>query len=511
MKAAILARVSTVEQALKGYSIQEQLAVCRKRAEELGCRQIDEFVEEESGAFLETPVMEAFRESVKAAGYKYVITLDPDRLARNLTRQLVVANEIERAGAELVFTNYDYDKTPEGRLFFSIKGALAEYEREKIKERTYRGMRRKALSGKVPKSGRPYGYDYDSENGMYVINEEEAKIIRLIFAWIGKEKATLYETCRRLAEMAIPTKRSGGVWRTNTIAGIVHNTLYYGEAVAFKKIRKKIGPGEYKTGKHPKENWVIIQVPAIITKAEFESAQATLRENYDKAPRNTRNPYLLQGLVYCPVCGHKMGIGYNGRVTIAYFFCRTGTRADNREPKAPRCSVRMIPMHKIEEELISFLYRLSSNPDELRNYISRNEVENNESEREILTVSLDNLYKKLELLKKERERVSWLFRKGLIDEFSIETQLREIANDEKETLAYIDSVEKKSARTKSIQRQFDSFISSFIKTMEGFNEAPYYIKKAMLEEFIDKIYARRVDKAYNSDFCELKLAISFKA
>lgn len=511
MKAAIFARVSTQEQAQKGFSLPDQVAVCRKRAEELGCIQIDEFIEDESGAFMETPGLDMLRDAVKNNGYKYIVMLDPDRLARNLTRQLVVANEIEGSGAELVFTNYDYDKSPEGRLFFNLKGALAEYEREKIKERTSRGMRRKALSGKVPKGARPYGYDYDSEAGTYIINETEAEGVRLMFKWIGQEKATLYETCRRLSEMGFPTKNNGGVWRSNTVAGIIHNTLYYGEAVAFKKIKKKIAPGKYQTGKHPKENWVIIPVPAIITREEFEAAQITLRENYEKAPRNTKNPYLLQGLVYCPLCGHRMGIGYDGRVRIAYFFCRTGTKAENRVPLSPKCKARMIPMHKLESAVEKMLSFFAHNPDKLREYLTKENIQTEQQDTSSLLSYLEKLKQKQESYNSERDRIARLFRKNLITEENVEKQLNEIAKEEAETKTQIDAINIKINRTSKKYGELDDFVNKFTATMMQIESLPYFDKKEALEFFISRISPLRTDRANNSKYCQLEIDIDFKA
>ena len=510
MKAAIFARVSTSEQAKRGFSLPDQIAVCNKRAQELGCIQIDEFVEDESGAFMETPGLDLLRDAVKNNGYKYVIMLDPDRLARNLTRQLVVANDIERSGAGLVFTNYDYDKSPEGRLFFNLKGALSEYEREKIKERTSRGMRRKALSGKVPKSGRPYGYNYDTDAGMYAINEDEAETVRLIFKWIGQEKATLYETCRRLAELGIQTKNSSGVWRTSTVAGIVHNTLYFGEAVAFKKIKRKVAPGKFIKGEHPKENWIIIPVPAIITREEFENAQNTLKANYERAPRNTKNPYLLQGLVYCPICQHRMGVCYDGRVRIAYFFCRTGTKAENREPRSQMCGARMVPMMQLEsmvEEAITFY---ADNPDKLREYVSAVDDQGEESNSDSLAFYLDRLNQRQSSFKGERDKVTRLFRKNLINEDDTERQLSEIVKEEIETEKQIGAISAKLSGRKKEAGAIEKFVSTFMDNMKDISTVPYFDKKGLLESFIGRIYVRRIDKTYLSKYCQLVMSIEFK-
>lgn len=510
MKAAILIRVSTLEQGKKGYSIPEQLSAGHSMAQKLGCAYVDEFIEEESGAFLDTPGLEVFRDALKANNYRYVICLDPDRLARNLVRQLVVASEIEQAKAELVFIHGEYANNAEGRLFFSIRGAISEYEREKIKQRTQSGLRRKALSGKVPRSGRPFGYDYDSTSGTYVINEDEAEAVRLMFKWIGSEKTTLYETCRRLAGLGIQTKNNSGAWRTNTVAGIVHNTLYFGEAVAFKKMRRKVAPGEYVNGQHPKENWVIIPVPAIITRDEFEAAQAALRENYDKAPRNTKNPYLLQGLVYCPLCGHRMGVCYDGRIRISYFFCRTGTRAENKEPRSPRCAARQIPMAKLEDMVEKTFFFYAENPDRLREYLNSSKINEDEGSIKTLEAHLNKLCQKKDLYNKEREKIARLFRKSLINEDNVEKQLSEIVKEEAETQKQIESIKEKLSRSNKKSGEVENFINIFIDAARGYGSISYYSKKAVLENIISRIEARRTDKTNTTAKCELDICIFYK-
>ncbi|WP_342577013.1 recombinase family protein [Paenibacillus sp. FSL M8-0142] len=109
-----------------------------------------------------------------------VVCLDPDRLSRKLMNQLIVSEEIER-NAELVFVNGDYQKTPEGMLFYQMRGAIAEFEKAKINERMSRGRREKARQGKVVKDYLVYRYDYDQESNQLIVNEQEAPIVQLIF------------------------------------------------------------------------------------------------------------------------------------------------------------------------------------------------------------------------------------------------------------------------------------------------------------------------------------------
>jgi site-specific DNA recombinase len=72
-----------------------------------------------------------------------VMAYDPNRLSRNLADLLFLENDFARYGTKLEFITQEMDTSPEGKMFFAIRGAVAQYEREKIKERSMRGLREK--------------------------------------------------------------------------------------------------------------------------------------------------------------------------------------------------------------------------------------------------------------------------------------------------------------------------------------------------------------------------------
>ena len=207
MNVAIYVRVSTDIQAEHGYSLETQLEACRKRAAAIGATTIKEYVEDgHSGAYIDRPALNEMRDAIHAKMYDAVICYDPDRLARKLYTQLILTEEIERNGATPIFVDTEYKNTPEGKLFYHMRGVFAEYEREKIKERTMRGKRGKLKSGKVITDSHIYGYDFDSETCQYTVNPIEADIINKIFDWYiterigGAEKIAI-----RLSEIGVPS------------------------------------------------------------------------------------------------------------------------------------------------------------------------------------------------------------------------------------------------------------------------------------------------------------------
>jgi site-specific DNA recombinase len=150
--AAISARVSTEDQG-KGYSIPTQIEVCQKLAEWEGYTVAESHVlvdEGLSGTTMDRPGLRQVRDLVNAHAITAVIVIDPGRLSRNLGRQLLLAEEFERAGIKLLIVSYPMEQGPEGWLFFQMRGALAEYERAKTLERTSRGKIGRAKAGHPP-------------------------------------------------------------------------------------------------------------------------------------------------------------------------------------------------------------------------------------------------------------------------------------------------------------------------------------------------------------------------
>ncbi|MED1946288.1 MULTISPECIES: recombinase family protein [Brevibacillus] len=114
----IHARVSTEEQAKSGFSLDDQLRECRKKA---ATSEAAEYLDDVSGEFLDRPALSRLRQDVKDGLIKKIVCLNPDRLSRKLMNQLLMTDEFDKRGIELVFVNGEYSKTSEGQLFYSMR------------------------------------------------------------------------------------------------------------------------------------------------------------------------------------------------------------------------------------------------------------------------------------------------------------------------------------------------------------------------------------------------------
>ena len=115
------------------------------RAEGFTCPTPLQFIDEGySGATLVRPALERLRDVVAIGAVDRLYVHSPDRLARKYAYQVLLVDELRRAGVEVIFLNRALGQTPEDDLLLQVQGMMAEYERAKILERHRRGKRHAA-------------------------------------------------------------------------------------------------------------------------------------------------------------------------------------------------------------------------------------------------------------------------------------------------------------------------------------------------------------------------------
>ncbi|RMI14599.1 recombinase family protein [Pseudoroseomonas wenyumeiae] len=92
-----------------------------------------------SGASLRRPGLDHLRDAVASVGLDRILITAPDRLARNYVHQVLLVEELQKHGAEVVFLDRPMSRDSHDQLLLQIRGAVAEYERTLITERMRRG------------------------------------------------------------------------------------------------------------------------------------------------------------------------------------------------------------------------------------------------------------------------------------------------------------------------------------------------------------------------------------
>ena len=353
IRVAFYARVSGEQQAA-AHTIESQIAALSERACSDGTPVPSEqqFVDDGySGATLIRPALDRLRDLVNVGAIDRIYVHSPDRLARNYAYQVLLLDEWRRRGVEVVFLNRPLGQSPEDDLLLQVQGIVAEYERAKIMERSRRGKKHAAQSGSLNvMSGAPFGYRYVSarEGGGEARFEqvaEQARIVRQIFSWIGQDRCSLAEVCRRLQKGGELTATGKRIWSRQAVWHVLQNPAYQGQAAYGKthmmprgkkaRLRAARGrPAEPRRSNAPiaadPKEWVFVSVPPLIDPVLFRATHAQLEENRSRARLGRRRPgYLLQGLTCCARCGYA----YYGETT-----CQLGAGRQMKDFRYYRCS-----------------------------------------------------------------------------------------------------------------------------------------------------------------------------
>jgi len=342
-RAVLYARVSSDDRGKDGRNLAGQLEMGRKYAQEHGYQVVTELAEDDrgaSGAEINLPQLGRVRDMAAAGEFDVLVVRELDRLSRNLAKQLIVEQELKRSSVGIEYVIGEYPDTPEGDFQKHVKAVISEYERAKIKERSTRGRRLKVRAGHVIAHGNPpFGYRLAEVGGKraLVIHEPEARIVRLIFDWYtsGDETGRRLSSCkiaRRLSTMNVPTwadvhetRKLGtaGRWSDTIVLKMLHSETYRGR---WYYGRRKNSRGDA----NPREYWLLVEVPAIVTDQVWEAAQEQCRRN-TIVGHNVKQEYLLRGCLACASCSRAMS-AYSvkarvkgGRATYKYYRCNGAT------------------------------------------------------------------------------------------------------------------------------------------------------------------------------------------
>src|SRR5438309_8421534 len=149
MKAAIYARVSTIDQ-----EPENQLQELRRYVEARGWTAAENVDRGVSGAKDRRPALDRLLADARRRRFDVVVCWRLDRLGRNLKHLITLLEELQALGVAFVSLAEGIDATtPAGRLQMQILGAIAEFERGRIRERVMAGLRRARSEGR--QLGRP--------------------------------------------------------------------------------------------------------------------------------------------------------------------------------------------------------------------------------------------------------------------------------------------------------------------------------------------------------------------
>jgi site-specific DNA recombinase len=310
-KVAIYARVSTIEQAEQGYSIEAQLeilqALCKTEHKVVFQAYVDAGISGKSIA--KRPALQQLLKDVESGHVGEVLVWRLDRISRKMSDLLNIIEHLNRHNVKFrSYSEKEFDtETAAGKLSLQMLGLIAEYQRNTIVENVQMGMKQRARNGKW-NGGQVLGYDvvevpstkgYDST---LRVNQMEAALIRKIFQMYASGRG-LRSIANHLNQEEYKTKL-GNAFSTVAIKTIINNPVYIG------KIRYNVRENwseKRRKGINPDPIIVDGEHEPIISKDLWEAVQALFKKKSFSPPRVFDGTYPLTGLMRCPQCGATLG------------------------------------------------------------------------------------------------------------------------------------------------------------------------------------------------------------
>ena len=461
--AALYARVSSDRQK-EDHTIASQVAALVQYAES------HEYVipadwrfqdEGYSGATLLRPALEALRDLAAGGQLEAVLIYSPDRLSRKYAYQVLLVEELSRCGVEVIFLKAPSGSTPEDQLLVQFQGMIAEYERAQIAERSRRGKRHRAQLGSVNVlSGAPFGYRYvnrsDSSAAYYEVIESEAKIVQMVFDLYTRQDNSINAIARLLNQQQVPTRTGVTRWERSTVWGMLRNPAYKGRACFGKTeirprqritrpLRQRNGISNRNSAnrERPRQDWIEIAVPPLISEEIFALAQEQLEKNKRHSPRRTIEPTLLQGILVCAHCGY--GIyrisTRTSRRRIYYYRC-LGSDAYRHLKGAP-CDCRPIRQDYLDAAVWTEIIRLLEDPGLIQRELDRRlEAARNSDP---LRQRTDSLQKERMRLANRMERLVTAYQEDLISLDELRHRMPELRKQENAVQSEVESLETAAA------------------------------------------------------------------
>lgn len=318
MRTLIYARYSSDLQ--NNRSIEDQIRICRERAEIEGWEIVEIFTDYAiSGAAgigeSQRPGLNAMLARVNNGGIDQVLAETTSRIARHQGDAYAIRERLNYASVRL-FTLADGEIDD---IKGWVKGFLDAQQRKDLAFNIKRAQKGVVAEGRAP-AGLAYGYKranrFDDRGnvirGLRTVEPEQAAIVQRIFAEYAGG-STARDIALRLNAEAVPGP-TGGTWRVSTITGdrqrqngMLQNRLYAG-MIVHNRTRKVIDPDSrrVRVRPNPESDWISEPVPAlrIIDEATWQ-AVCERRNSIAHVPmRMQRKPKrLLSGLAVCGVCG----------------------------------------------------------------------------------------------------------------------------------------------------------------------------------------------------------------
>ncbi|MGL6105735.1 recombinase family protein [Romboutsia sp.] len=344
-------------------------------------------------------------------GISMAIVHKLDRFSRDKYDSAIYKRKLKLKGIRVVSVLEKLDDSPESLILESVIEGMGQYYSANLAREVAKGQKENALKALHNGGDAPLGYDVAFDK-TYVINEEEAQSVRIIFDMYinGYSYSKIID---KLNDFGFLTKRKNKFGK-NSLHGILSNEKYTGVYV-FNKTQRK-GVNGKRNGHKQKSEDEIIKIeggmPQIIDKEVFRQAQEMMQKR-KKAPGSHKATtlYLLTGLIKCGECGGyaMQGNKRKDKYGNDYISYRCGCRKQKRG-----CNNKEIKRDYLEEFVLTELEKHVLN-DEAIPVLSKELNERLKTKSNDNHEMLSNLRNKLEKVNKEIENILNAIMNGIVN------------------------------------------------------------------------------------------------
>ena len=499
-KAAIYMRVSTAQQEEEQTIQSQEMELLARIKADKDVLLLPECIYKDegwSGAIIERPDLDRMRSDARDKKFDVLYSYDRGRVSRKFLHQEIILEELRECGIEYISLHDINGQTSEEVMMGSVMGIFHEYERVKITERMRLGKVRKVRENKKLLGYQPkYGYDYhlriksgeDARDGYFSVNKGQAKVVKQIFEWIALGMSK-HEVKRQLFEQGIyPPKGKREQWSGGTLDRMVRDTTYKGihyynksESVPTKNPQnpeqkyRKVIKGSRK--RRPMEEWLSVEVPAIVSPELFDKVQVQLALHKRVNTRNnSKNQYLVAGLVNC-VCG-KARTGDPANKGNLYYRC---TDRLSKYPMPRVCFEQGINAPVFDALVWNNIKALLIDPSLVVKQAERWQKSSSPLESQLVA-----LKKRLKGLDDEERRYTKAYGQGVMSERLYKDNFHETNTKRADIVAEVSGIEAELANKPVIP--VEQLIDGVLKLVQSLD---FTDKKSVIRKLVTKIEATK--------------------
>ena len=243
-------------------------------------------------------------DDAKKKKFDLILTKEISRFSRNTLDSIKYTQELLSNGVGVHFLSDNINTfQPDSELRLTIMSSIAQEEIRKLSERVRFGYKRSVEKGIVPGSNNIYGYT--KNKGKLVIDEEQAKFIRLIFETYVSENIGVYRLGFKLFDEYGVTNYSGKPIAGTVIKNIIRNPKYKGYFCAHKETT--VDYHDRKRKRFKRDEWIVYKdnetCPPIVSEELWDKANEILdvrSKKHDQINKNNKyNKFPFSGLMHC--------------------------------------------------------------------------------------------------------------------------------------------------------------------------------------------------------------------